>query len=147
VAADRHGPDQAVERLLAAYDDAAGITAQFNLNLLHRINAELGGTIDVPAWRHRAIWNDPRARIEMHLEAVRDNSFSVAGRSFSFVPARRSTPRTATNMASVKPGCCCSPPAGAWCASGLMPKISSRFCSRRPRPRVSPPSAAQPATS
>jgi dimethylhistidine N-methyltransferase len=73
-----------VERLLAAYDDEAGITAQFNLNLLHRINGELGGTIDVSAWRHRAIWNDPRARIEMHLEAVRDNAFSVAGRTFSF---------------------------------------------------------------
>ena len=73
-----------VERLLAAYDDAAGITAQFNLNLLHRINAELEGTIDIAAWRHRAIWNDPRARIEMHLEAVRDTEFSVAGQGFSF---------------------------------------------------------------
>jgi uncharacterized SAM-dependent methyltransferase len=38
----------------------------------------------VAAWRHRAIWNDARARIEMHLEAVRDTSFSVAGRTFSF---------------------------------------------------------------
>jgi dimethylhistidine N-methyltransferase len=73
-----------VERLLAAYDDAAGITAEFNLNLLHRLNGELGGTIDISAWRHRAIWNDPRARIEMHLEAVRDNTFTVAGRNFSF---------------------------------------------------------------
>jgi dimethylhistidine N-methyltransferase len=73
-----------VERLLAAYDDAAGITAQFNLNLLHRINTELGGTVDVDAWCHRAIWNDQRARIEMHLEAVRDTGFSVAGEVFSF---------------------------------------------------------------
>ena len=70
--------------LVAAYDDAQGVTASFNLNLLHRINAELGGDIDVSAWRHRAIWNDARGRIEMHLEAVRDTSFSVAGHSFAF---------------------------------------------------------------
>ena len=70
--------------LLAAYDDAQGVTADFNLNLLHRINAELGGTIDVSAWRHRAIWNDAKARIEMHLEAVRDNDFTVSGRPFAF---------------------------------------------------------------
>ena len=72
-----------VETLLAAYDDAAGVTAAFNLNLLHRINAELAGTFDIDAFRHRAIWNDARSRIEMHLEAVRDTSFSVAGRSFA----------------------------------------------------------------
>lgn len=70
--------------LVAAYDDAQGVTAAFNLNLLRRINAELGGDIDVAAWRHRAIWNDARARIEMHLEAVHDTSFTVAGQTFSF---------------------------------------------------------------
>ncbi len=73
-----------VEVLLAAYDDPQGVTAEFNLNLLHRINAELDGTIDVAAWRHRAIWNDSRARIEMHVEAVRDTAFTVAGQSFAF---------------------------------------------------------------
>jgi len=70
--------------LLCAYDDPQGVTAEFNLNLLHRINAELDGTIDVSAWRHRAVWNDARARIEMHLEAVRDTRFTVAGQPFSF---------------------------------------------------------------
>jgi dimethylhistidine N-methyltransferase len=65
-----------------AYDDAAGVTAQFNLNLLERINRELDGTIPVEAFRHRAIWNDDRARIEMHLEAVRDVRFMVEGRPF-----------------------------------------------------------------
>ncbi len=70
--------------LVAAYDDAQGVTAAFNLNLLHRINAELDADIDVAAWRHRAIWNDARARIEMHLEAVRDNDFTVAGQRFAF---------------------------------------------------------------
>jgi dimethylhistidine N-methyltransferase len=73
-----------VDLLLAAYDDAAGTTAAFNLTLLHRINAELEGDIDISAFRHRAIWNDDRARIEMHLEAVRDTRFTVAGQSFAF---------------------------------------------------------------
>lgn len=65
-----------------AYDDAAGVTAAFNLNLLERINRELDGTIPVEAFRHRAIWNDDRARVEMHLEAVRDIVFTVDGRPF-----------------------------------------------------------------
>jgi L-histidine N-alpha-methyltransferase len=72
-----------VDILIRAYDDAAGVTAEFNLNLLHRINSELDGTIPVEAFRHRAIWNDPLSRIEMHLEAVRDVAFTVAGESFT----------------------------------------------------------------
>ena len=72
------------ELLIRAYDDAAGVTAEFNLNLLHRINAELDGTIPIQAFRHRAIWNDRMSRIEMHLEAVRDGAFTVAGHDFSF---------------------------------------------------------------
>jgi dimethylhistidine N-methyltransferase len=72
------------ELLIRAYDDAAGVTAEFNLNLLHRINAELDGTIPIQAFRHRAIWNDRMSRIEMHLEAVRDVAFTVAGHDFSF---------------------------------------------------------------
>jgi L-histidine N-alpha-methyltransferase len=74
--------DEAV--LVRAYDDAEGVTAQFNLNLLSRINRELEGTIPVDAFRHRAIWNDMMTRIEMHLEAVRDVEFTVAGRRFAF---------------------------------------------------------------
>jgi dimethylhistidine N-methyltransferase len=73
-----------VEVLLAAYDDSAGVTAAFNLNLLHRINAALGGDIPVDAFRHIAIWNDELSRIEMHLEAVRDVSFTISGQPFSF---------------------------------------------------------------
>jgi len=70
--------------LTRAYDDSAGVTAAFNLNLLHRINAELGADVAVEAFRHRALWNDALSRIEMHLEAVRDVSFTIAGRVFSF---------------------------------------------------------------
>lgn len=73
--------DQA--ELEAAYDDSAGVTAAFNLNLAERINRELDGTIPIDALRHRAIWNDRRARIEMHLEAVRDMRFEVRGRMFA----------------------------------------------------------------
>jgi len=69
--------------LVPAYDDAAGVTARFNLNLLHRINRELGGTIPIDAFRHRAIWNDDYARIEMHLEARRDVAFTVDDRQFT----------------------------------------------------------------
>jgi dimethylhistidine N-methyltransferase len=71
------------EVLIRAYDDAEGVTAAFNLNLLHRINRELDADIPVDVFRHRAIWNDRFARIEMHLEAVRDVAFTVAGERFT----------------------------------------------------------------
>ena len=70
--------------LVRAYDDAAGVTAEFNLNLLHRINRELHGTIRIEDFHHRALWNDRMARIEMHLEAVRDTAFAVEGQHFAF---------------------------------------------------------------
>ena len=69
--------------LEAAYDDAGGVTREFNLNLARRINRELRGTIPVEDLRHVARWNDDFARIEMHLEARRDMAFEVAGENFS----------------------------------------------------------------
>jgi L-histidine N-alpha-methyltransferase len=69
--------------LIPAYDDAQGVTAEFNLNLLHRINRELDGNLPVGAFRHVARWNDTEARIEMHLEATRDVSFTVDGHPFA----------------------------------------------------------------
>ncbi|MGB5076615.1 MAG: L-histidine N(alpha)-methyltransferase [Sphingorhabdus sp.] len=69
--------------LIPAYDDAAGVTAAFNLNLLARINRELDGDIPIIAFTHRAVWNDIEARIEMHLEAMRDMQFGVAGQQFT----------------------------------------------------------------
>lgn len=71
------------ERLVAAYDDAQGVTAAFNLNLLDRINRELGGTISVDRFRHEARWNPLHSRIEMHLVATNDVSFEVAGKDFA----------------------------------------------------------------
>src|SRR5690606_36373098 len=57
--------------LLAAYDDSRGITAEFNLNLLRRINAELDGDFDVSAFRHEAAWVEERHAIEMRLVSLR----------------------------------------------------------------------------
>ena len=71
-----------VEVLEAAYDDAAGVTAEFNLNLARRINRELEGTIPVEELRHEARWNDDYARIEMHLVAQEPLCFSVSGVEF-----------------------------------------------------------------
>ncbi|WP_239018135.1 L-histidine N(alpha)-methyltransferase [Sphingomonas flavalba] len=71
-----------VATLLAAYDEPEGVTAAFNLNLLHRINRELSGTIPVDAFRHVARWNDALARIEMHLEAMHAVAFTVDGMPF-----------------------------------------------------------------
>lgn len=73
-----------VATLLAAYDDAAGVTAAFNLNLLSRINRELSGDFDLSAFAHKAIWNTQASRIEMHLESRRDQTAHVAGQSFRF---------------------------------------------------------------
>jgi dimethylhistidine N-methyltransferase len=67
----------------AAYDDAAGVTAEFNLNLIHRLNRELGASIDLDAFEHRAVWHDGHGRVEMHLAAVRDIEFTIAGRRFA----------------------------------------------------------------
>ena len=73
-----------VERMIAAYDDPEGVTAAFNLNLLHRINRELGADIPVDDFVHEARWNDMLSRIEMHLRAVRDVAFAIDGRRISF---------------------------------------------------------------
>ena len=68
--------------LVPAYDNSQGTTAEFNLNLLRRINRELGGDIPVEAFRHVARWNDAEARMEMHLEAKRGLTFDVGPASF-----------------------------------------------------------------
>src|SRR3954470_23561487 len=75
------------ERMLHdAYNDAAGVTARFNLNLLVRINRELGGNFDISAFMHRSIYNRERHRIEMHLIAKKPQSVRILGRNFSFRP-------------------------------------------------------------
>jgi L-histidine N-alpha-methyltransferase len=73
-----------VERLIAAYDDPEGVTAAFNLNLIERMNRELNGTIPPSAFVHEARWNDMLGRIEMHLRATRDVTFTIEGHRFAF---------------------------------------------------------------
>jgi dimethylhistidine N-methyltransferase len=70
--------------LYAAYNDASGVTARFNLNLLVRINRELGGNFDLSAFTHRAIYNRERHRIEMHLVSRKSQTVRILGRSFAF---------------------------------------------------------------
>lgn len=73
---------KAAGTLEAAYDDDAGITAAFNLNLIARINRELDGDIDPQALQYRAHWNPYRSRVEMYLVAMRDMYFTVGRQSF-----------------------------------------------------------------
>jgi len=70
--------------LYDAYNDSAGVTARFNLNVLQRINRELGGNFDLSAFTHRAIYNRDRHRIEMHLISRKAQTVRVLGHSFSF---------------------------------------------------------------
>lgn len=73
------------EVLIAAYDDAAGVTAAFNRNLLVRANRELDASFDVDAFIHQARWNAGAQRMEMHLLASRDMEVAIGGTTLSFV--------------------------------------------------------------
>lgn len=70
--------------LNAAYNDAAGITAEFNLNLLHRMQRELGAECDPRRFRHLAFYDGARGRVEMHLVSATDQEVAVNGHRFSF---------------------------------------------------------------
>lgn len=70
--------------LEAAYDDAQGITAQFNLNLLARMNRELGADFRLDCFRHRAFYDESLGRIEMHLESLAEQTVHIAGQCFDF---------------------------------------------------------------
>jgi len=70
----------------AAYDDARGVTAEFNLNLLARINRELGGDFQVQRFRHKAFYDPAKGWVEMHLESLYQQLVHVAGRRFEFKP-------------------------------------------------------------
>lgn len=70
--------------LQAAYDDSAGITARFNLNLLQHINRELGADFEPESWQHKALYNEPLGRIEMHLISRVQQSVHIDGHTFNF---------------------------------------------------------------
>jgi L-histidine N-alpha-methyltransferase len=71
------------EVLLAAYDDASGVTAAFNKNLLTRINRELAGEFALDQFRHVALWNEAASRIEMHLESLVDQTVPIGALNMS----------------------------------------------------------------
>ena len=68
---------KATEVLLPAYDDAAGVTAEFNRNVLRRINRELDADFDLDAFAHVAVWNEAAGAVEMHLESLREQEVSL----------------------------------------------------------------------
>jgi dimethylhistidine N-methyltransferase len=77
------------QTMVAAYDDAEGVTAAFNKNLLTRINRELGGNFDLDAFDHLAVWNPVQARMEMHLVSKVDQIVTAARHSFAFKMGER----------------------------------------------------------
>lgn len=72
------------EVLVPAYDDAAGVTAAFNLNLLHRLNREAAADFDLAGFSHEAVWNTAESRIEMHLRSAAAQTVSVADETIRF---------------------------------------------------------------
>lgn len=76
----RKDPDM----LRAAYNDSQGVTAEFNLNVLHRLNRELGADFDVATFRHEAVWDEAEGRIEMRLISLEDQTVTIAGRAIRF---------------------------------------------------------------
>ena len=77
------------QRLHDAYNDAAGVTAQFTLNLLRRMNRELEANLDLSAFAHEAFYNEAAGRIEIYFRSLRDQTVTVAGRRFTFVEGER----------------------------------------------------------
>ena len=100
------------ERLLPAYDDAQGVTAAFNLNVLRRLNREAAADFELSRFRHRAIWNDAESRIEMHLVSLADQVVSVAGVKISF--AQGETIHTENSYKHSLPAFHCLAADGGW---------------------------------
>lgn len=83
-----------VATLERAYDDAAGVTADFNLNMLRVLNRELSADFDLEAFRHRAVWNGEDSRIEMHLESLTDQTVRLGALDLEVPFVRGETIRT-----------------------------------------------------
>jgi len=109
---------KSAEVLKAAYNDKAGITAKFNLNLLKRINRELGGTFKLDTFEHHAVYNRERNRVEMHLASLKRQKIKVAGESVDFragetIHTENSYKYSAESLAALARGVGWLP-AGAW---------------------------------
>ena len=97
-----------VDVLVRAYDDAAGVTAAFNLNLLSRLNREAGANFDLDTFTHRARWNMHESRIEMHLACTRSQVVSIGDEQIEFFKgetvhtesSHKYTPESLTKLAA-----------------------------------------------
>lgn len=98
--------------LHAAYNDAAGVTAAFNLNMLTHLNREFGGSFDLSQFQHRAFFNDAESRIEMHLESTGAQTVHVLGETFDF--AAGETIRTEVSCKYDRPRLEAVTSAGGW---------------------------------
>jgi len=78
------GPKKSITELIAAYDDAQGVTAAFNTNILFRLNGELAADFNLHGFAHRARWNAAESRMEMHLESLVPQTVHIHGRAIQF---------------------------------------------------------------
>ena len=104
--------------LIPAYDDAAGITAAFNLNLLIRINRELGGDFDLTQFRHRAVWNADELAIEMRIESLIDQVVRIAGLRHRFRAGE--TIHTESSRKYTIEGFTCLAQQAGWCVHDVL---------------------------
>jgi uncharacterized SAM-dependent methyltransferase len=84
--------------LLAAYDDAAGVTAEFNRNVLRRLNRELGADFDLSRFRHVARWNEATSSVEMHLECLSDHAVRIGALDRTWTFRQSETIHTESSM-------------------------------------------------
>lgn len=112
--------------LLKAYNDAAGVTAAFNLNLLARINRTFGHTFDLGAFSHAAIYNRQRARIEMHLVSRRAQTVRLLGRTLRFAPGE--TIHTENSHKYTRSGIQCLALSAGWRPGRLWTDAAGLFC-------------------
>ncbi len=112
-----------------AYNDRQGVTAAFNLNILHRINRELGADFRTGGFRHLAFYDDDFGRVEMHLVSLERQTIHLNGRTIPSNGARPSTPSAPTSTTPASSPDFASNPAGSPCDSGWIPTASSAYTS------------------
>ncbi len=103
--------------LIPAYDDADGVTARFNLNILSHVNQIAAGDFDTATFRHRARWNAHEGRVEMHLESLVNQSVMVAGTPISF--RRGETIHTEDSYKHTREGFVALAQAAGWRSGGF----------------------------
>ncbi|MCU0636861.1 MAG: L-histidine N(alpha)-methyltransferase [Gemmatimonadaceae bacterium] len=111
--------------LHAAYNDAAGVTAEFNLNALRHLNRDYGATFDLARFRHRACFADAESRIEMHLEAIVPHTVLMGEHAFAF--AAGETIRTEVSYKYDRPRLEAVVAAGGWRLDRLFTDSAARF--------------------